>query len=100
MSATSILSVYQRSSGRLANGLAARPGRGTFFTVEMIEEDGTTLEYEVYFRLTKPGKKKNLKLYIESAYIPRSPEQYRNRKRKISFAVIVYNVKHGRPIRA
>ena len=74
-------------------------GRGNYFTVEFIDEAGERLDYEVYFRLTKPGKRKNLRLFVESAYIRTKTDQFRNRKKKIRFKVLVNAVKHGRQIR-
>ena len=60
-------------------------GRGNFFTVEATDIDGKAQEYEIYFRLTKPGKKQNLKLFIESAYVRHTPDLYRNKKKRIRF---------------
>lgn len=74
-------------------------GRGNYLTVEFVEDDGTRLEYEVYFTLTKPGKKKNLKLHVESAYIRHKPDVYRDKKKRIRFTILAYNVKQGRKVR-
>lgn len=72
---------------------------GNFFIVEILKDDGNTINYEIYFKVTK-GKGGNLNLYIESAY-PRDDEHPRKKKKKpIGFYVIAYNKLHNKPIKA
>lgn len=74
-------------------------GKGNFLVVEMLGENGDMIEYEIYFSLRKAGKKQNLKLFVESAYIRTIKDEYRNRKKPIRFSTILFNVKHDRKIR-
>lgn len=72
----------------------------SFFTIELIGEDGEKREYEVYFKVSRATRKGWLNLYVKSAYV-RDPsyESSQPKKRKIGFQVITYNVLNRRPIR-
>lgn len=77
-------------------------GYGNFFIVEVIDDNGNSIEYEIYFDVTKPdeGKKRPMVLYIQSAYErDEASLQYRHQTKKISFYVIAFNKKTGKPIR-
>ncbi len=74
-------------------------GHGNFFIVEILREDGNTINYEIYFKVTK-GQGSQLSLYIESAY-PRDDKHVRkNKKKPIGFYVIAYNKLHNKPIKS
>lgn len=76
-------------------------GKGNYITVEIVEEDGTAIDYEIYFSIRKQGKKRPLRLVVESAYLRASDDvTYQKRKRQpIRFRVLVYNTHHGRRVR-
>ena len=44
-------------------------GKGNYLTIEIVDHDGNKRDYEIYFTLRKQGKKKPLKLYVESTYL-------------------------------
>ncbi len=73
----------------------------SFFTVELINEQGQTQNYEVYFEVTKDTKTKRLYLTVKSAYL-RDPNRatYRPKSRKIRLIVILRNVQQNKPIRS
>jgi hypothetical protein len=75
----------------LSNRYCQTSGRGNFITVEFIDDDGTCLEYEIYFNIRKAITGKNLRLYIETAFIRTIPDEYKNKRKKIGFPVILSN---------
>ena len=83
----------------LANRHCQNTGRGNFITIELVEEDGSKHDYEIYFRVRRLGAGKPLELFVETAFIRTIPERYKTKKKKIRFTTIVYNVKNNRPIR-
>jgi hypothetical protein len=73
-------------------------GHGNFFTIEIIAGDGSKSEYEVFFRVWKPGRGR-IFLHVESAYV--REESYGASKPKgvaIDFYVILHNTLNNRPI--
>lgn len=70
-------------------------GKGNFFIVELIDDEGNQVEYEIYFDVTKG---KPMELFIQSAYV-RDDTTYRPKTKKISFYVIAHNRRAGKPIR-
>jgi hypothetical protein len=82
----------------LANRKCEQSGRGNFFTVALVAEDGSVVEYEVFFRAWKPGKGR-LFIHVESAYVRDADyESSRPSSTTINFFVILYNTRNGRPI--
>lgn len=74
-------------------------GKGNFFTIEMATDEGKSIEYEVYFKVSRESKGR-LRLFIESAYI--RDDEYgtsQPRKKKIGFFVIARNTMHNKPIK-
>lgn len=75
-------------------------GGQNFLTVALAGEDGTTVEYEVFFRVrkTRPGR---LWLLVESAYV-REPKYRASRPkgRRVRFLVILYNVLNDKPLKS
>ncbi|MGH7813669.1 MAG: hypothetical protein ACREQI_06660 [Candidatus Binataceae bacterium] len=75
-------------------------GHGNFFTIEVVDDDGTRLDYSVYFKVSRRSKRGWLNLYIESAYVQgKIPRRRPHPPRPIRFSVIAYNVAMGRPIK-
>ncbi len=73
---------------------------GNYFTIEFVTKTGDTVEYEVYFDVTRADRRGWLNLIVQSAYV--RDARYvasRPRKRKIRFDVIAYNKQTGRKIR-
>jgi hypothetical protein len=44
-------------------------GKGNFFTIEMVREDGKAIEYDVFFAATRSSIKGRLNLFVQSAYV-------------------------------
>jgi hypothetical protein len=72
-------------------------GHGNFFTVELIEEDGQSADYDIFFTVSRSSTKGRLNLYVQSAFI-RDREKLPAGKR-IRFEIILYNVLVGKKIR-
>lgn len=86
----------------LAERKVLQTGRSNFVTIEFVDEDGTRLDYEIYFQVRKQGNGKPLKLYVESAYIRRSENKHNRpkpRRQAIRFRVIVHNIQSGKAIK-
>lgn len=74
---------------------------GNFFTIELMNEKGEQIEYEVYFDVTRASQKGWLFLTIQSAYA--RSDGYASsqpKKRKISFDVIAYKRQSKKNINA
>lgn len=73
-------------------------GRGNYFTVALIAGDGTSVEYDVFFRTWKP-RRARLNLHVESAYVRQaSYGTSRPNGTAIGFFIILHNTLHKRPI--
>jgi hypothetical protein len=68
--------------------------RSNFVTIEIADEDGRKIDYDVFFTVSRATTKGRINLFIQSAYegatIPKS--------RPIRFEIILYNVQNNRPI--
>lgn len=66
-----------------------------YFTVEIIDEDGSKRNYAVFFAVKKMEKRRGwIRLYVESAYIL-DEDKEPSKKRKIGFNVIARNTQRG-----
>ena len=75
-------------------------GRGNFFTLELVRDDGTTAEYTVYFTVSRSRAPGRLTLYVQSAYLQDGIPRRRPQPRKpIRFSVIAFNVSTGKAIK-
>ena len=78
-------------------------GKNNFFTVQIIDEDGKKIDYEVYFTVSRSSKKGVLNLFIQSAYV-RDPAHRLSRPKvkhwsQIGFGIILYNTMNKIPIK-
>jgi hypothetical protein len=72
-------------------------GHGNFFTVEVVREDGVSVDYHVFFTASKSTRKGRINIYIQSAY---APERKVGRSCKpIRFLFILHNTLNKLPIR-
>lgn len=73
-------------------------GHRNFFTVELVDEQGQTQDYVIYFRTWRAaaGELGDVRLHVESAYL-RSDAPQRHKK-SIRFKVIVANTYTGKEI--
>ncbi len=88
----------------IVRGMATRPcwvtRHDNFFTIEITAHDGRTVEYEIYFDVTRATRKGWLNLVVQSAYVRTEGYQSQQpKKRKIRLDVIAYNSLHNKPIR-
>lgn len=75
--------------------------KGNFFIVKLLDEEDRTVEYEVYFTVSRSSQRGVLNLFIQSAYV-RDDEhtEGRPKKKPIGFQIILYNIQNNRPIKA
>ena len=87
----------------IVEGLAQRKcyhtGRGNFFSVEIVREDGQVVEYDVFFVASRSSVKGKINLFVQSAYVrdanhASSPPV----KKPIGFFVILFNTLNNKPI--
>lgn len=76
-------------------------GNDNFFTVEMLNpKDGSAIEYDVFFVVSRSSKKGVLNLYVQSAYMrDRQHASNRPRFKPIGFHIILFNTLNNRPLR-
>jgi len=90
---------------RIIRGIGSRKcfhtGRGNFFTVELVDEQGNRIEYTIFFKVSRHTKPRELTLRVESAYVrgDRVPLGRSRPPRPIRFSVIAYNTATGKPIK-
>jgi len=84
----------------LAQRKCYHTGKGNFFSVDVINENGTVTEYDVFFAASRSSKKGRLNLFVQSAY-GRDAQHGSNRphKKPIGLYVILFNVLHNKPIK-
>ena len=71
-----------------------------FFTIEITLQSGLTVEYEVYFDVTKASRRGWLNLVVQSAYVRTAGYRSQQpRKRKIRLDVIAYKRRLNQDIR-
>ncbi|AOI74485.1 hypothetical protein [Burkholderia ubonensis] len=88
----------------IVDGLAVRPcyhtGKGNFFVMEAVDEQGAVQEYEVYFTASRATKRGVLNLFVQSAYVrDRSHKGNRPKRKPIRLHVILHNTLINRPIK-
>lgn len=75
-------------------------GKGNFFVVEVVTEQGEKLEYEIFFEASRASKKGVVNLYVQSAYVRDEAHRgNRPKKKPINFTVILFNVLNNKPIK-
>jgi hypothetical protein len=75
-------------------------GKGNFFVVELVTNEGERLDYEIYFEASRSPRKGVLNLYVQSAYVRDEAHRgNRPKKKPIGFTVILFNVLNNKPIR-
>lgn len=85
---------------QIAERTCYHTGRGNYLTIELMADDGTRVDYEVYFQVSKSGKKPaRLNLFVQSAYTRDHGAQFRSKIKKIGFFVIAHNTLQNKPIK-
>jgi hypothetical protein len=77
----------------LAERKCHNSGKGNFFTIEVVDENGELHDYDIFFQVSKSSRRGRINLFVQSAYI-------RERKtlepsRPIKFLVVLHNVLNG-----
>jgi hypothetical protein len=74
--------------------------RRNFFTVETIADDGSTVEYDIFFKVKKKSKGR-LEMILETAFV-RDPEYASTRPtgKPVRFWIILHNTLNNKKIRA
>jgi hypothetical protein len=89
----------------IIEGLAQRKcyhtGKGNFFSVEIVREDGEVIEYDIFFAASRSSAKGRINLFVQSAYV-RDANYASNRpdRKPIGFYVILFNTLNNKPIKA
>jgi hypothetical protein len=87
----------------IIEGLAQRKcyhtGKGNFFSIEIVRENGEVLEYDFFFVASRSSRKGKINLFVQSAYL-RDANYASNRpeRRPIGFFVILFNTLNNKPI--
>lgn len=93
---------HSRLLPEIVRTLADRPcfhdTHGNFYVFEVVEADGTTQFYSVFFTLSKAGKKAGLNLYISSAHM-RTERPYAHNVKPIRFRILVHNIWTAKGVR-
>jgi hypothetical protein len=75
-------------------------GKGNFFVIEIVTEEGECLNYEIYFEASRSSKRGVINLYVQSAYVRDQAHRGNKPKKKtIGFTVILYNTLTNKPIK-
>lgn len=53
----------------LAQRKCYHTGKGNFFSVDIVNENGTVSEYDIFFAASRSSKKGRLNLFVQSAYV-------------------------------
>ena len=70
------------------------------FTVDITDDQGCEINYEIYFTASKSSKPGILNLYIESAYVRDNAHRANKPQRKpIGFQIILFNTRNSIPIK-
>jgi len=75
-------------------------GKGNYFSIEVTEENGQRVEYDIFFATSRSSRKGVINLFVQSAYV-RDPQYAASQpeKRLIGFFVILFNTLNNRPIK-
>jgi hypothetical protein len=82
----------------LAQRKCFQTGHGNFVTVEVVREDGVSVNYHVFFTASKSDRKGRVNIYVQSAYAP--DRKIGTSGKPIRFLVILYNTLNKLPIRS
>lgn len=75
-------------------------GKGNFFVVELMDDEGEIQEYEVYFQVSRE-RRGLLRLFVQSAYIrDNEHNSSQPKKKKIGFFVIAHNMQVNKPVKS
>jgi hypothetical protein len=84
----------------LANRKCYHTGHGNFFSIELIDEAGNKVEYDIFFAVSRSSRRGVLNLFVQSAYV--RDEKHANRPQKkpvVGFHIILFNTLQNRPLK-
>ena len=75
-------------------------GKGNFFSIEIVREDGKIIEYDIFFVASRSSTRGRINLFVQSAYA-RDDKHASNRpaRKPIGFYVILFNTLNDKPIK-
>lgn len=74
-------------------------GKGNFFSIDMIDDQGRRIEYDIFFAASR-SLKGGLNLFVQSAYVRDALHaSSRPHQKPIGFLVILFNTLNNRPIK-
>ena len=73
-------------------------GKGNFFSVVVVGDDGQQVEYNIFFEASR-STRKGLVLFVQSAYVRDAQHSSRPQAKPIRFDVILFNILNNKPIR-
>jgi len=75
-------------------------GKCNFFSIEIVREDGTVVEYDIFFVASRSSAKGKINLFVQSAYIRDAAyTSSRPAKKPIGFFVILFNTLNNKAIK-
>ena len=84
----------------LPNRKCYHTGKGNFFCVELVDQRGVKIEYDVFFEASRTQTKALLRLFVQSAYVrDKKHKSNRPHKKPIGFFVILFNTLNQKPIK-
>ncbi len=83
------------------------PGHGNYFSIQLVDATGATVEYDVFFTVSRSSQKGVLNLFVQSAYVrdaehmnrPHLNASRRPNLKPIGFHVILFNTLIGKAIK-
>lgn len=73
-------------------------GKGNFFSIEVIDDQGRRVEYDIFFAASRSSQG-GLNLFVQSAYVRDARHaSSRPHQKPIGFFVILFNTLNNRPI--
>jgi len=82
-------------------------GHGNYFSIQLVDASGATVEYDVFFTVSRSSQKGVLNVFVQSAYVrdaehmnrPRPNASRRPNLKPIGFHVILFNTLMGKAIK-
>ncbi len=71
-------------------------GKGNFFAIEAVDQQGQRVEYFVFFEASRTTKRGVLRLFVQSAYVRKEDKP---KRKPIGFYVVLFNTLNNKPIK-
>lgn len=83
----------------LAKRKCVQTGHSNFLTIDLTDNGGKRIEYDVFFTVSRSSKRGRLNLFVQSAYVRDDPKNRPPSGKPIGFLVILHNTLNKKPIR-